>query len=113
MELLIKLLDNFENDLSEMSFAQSYDRLSQQLFAIRLMSIRLAATQKKELTAEEGRLMKVIQDSFDEMDKMYHKLKKAKRIADEPPNEKFGAGLTQQIKNMKSSIPAIEQTIPK
>lgn len=113
MELLIKLLDNFENDLSEISFTERYDQLAQQLFAVRLISIRKMATDKKEITAEEARIIKAIQDSFDEMDKMYMKLKKTKRIADEPPNEKFGAGLTQQIKNMKSSIPSIEQTIPK
>lgn len=113
MELLIKLLDNFENDLSERSFTERYDQLAQQLLAIRLISIRKMATEKKKLTAEEAELIKVIQEYFDEMDKEYMKLKKAKRIADEPPNEKFGAGLTQQIKNMKSSIPAIEQTIPK
>jgi protein subunit release factor A len=113
MELLIKLLDNFENDLSEMSFAERYDQLAQQLFAIRLISIRKMATEKKKLTAEESELIKVIQDSFDEMDKMYMKMKKAKRIAEEPPNERFGAGLTKQIKEMKSSIPSIERTIPK
>lgn len=113
MELLIKLLDNFENDLSEMSFTARYDQLAQQLFAIRLISIRKMASEKKKLTDEEHELIKVIQDYFNEMDKEYMKLKKAKRIADEPPNEKFGAGLTQQIKNMKSSIPSIEATIPK
>ncbi len=113
IELLIKLLDNFENDLSEMSFTERYDQLAQQLFAIRLMSIRKMVTEKKTLTEQESNLIQVIQDSFDEMDKMYLKLRKTKRISDMPTNDKFGIGITDHIKKMKSSIPSIEQTIPK
>lgn len=110
---IIELINIFENDLSKMTFVESYDKMAEQVLSLGLVSMQIMAVNRQKLSADDQDTIDSIFKVFEEMDKIYLKLKKGKRIPDDKPNQRFGEGILEQIKKIKSSIPTIEQTIPR
>lgn len=110
---IIGIVNIFENDLSKMTFVESYDKLAEQVLSLGLVSMQIMAVNRQKLSQEDQDTIDAIFKVFEEMDKVYLKLKKGKRIPDDKPNVRFGEGVLEQIKQMKSSVPAIEQNIPR
>lgn len=106
-------IDRFEYNLSSLSFEDAYDQLAQEIFNIRISNVRRMIADRKAPTKEDGELSKAIQGEFDEMSKVYEKLKKSGRLGDVTPNKKFGEQLLDTVKNKKKVIGEIVRMIPK
>lgn len=106
-------IDRFESNLSEMSFEESYDQLAQEVMNIRFNNIRKMIASKRAITKEEGELVKAIQTEFDEIDKVYHRLKKSGRLAEIKSNGEFGEQLLETVKKKKTVIGEVVRMLPK
>jgi hypothetical protein len=106
-------IDRFEYNLSSMSFEDAFDQLSQEIFNIRLSNVRKMIAEGVAPTKQEGELVKAVQSEFDEMHKMYEKLKKSGRLGDITPNKNFGEQLLDTVKKKKTVIGEVVRMLPK
>jgi hypothetical protein len=104
-------VNRFEINISSASFEEGYDQLAQEIMNIRFNNIRTMISTGVVKTDDEE-LIKVIQHEFDEIDKIYRMVKKAGRLGDVKPNQKFGEQLLETIKKKKSTVGEIVRVVP-
>lgn len=109
---LDEAFDNIENDESNLSIQERFDILGQEIIAQAFYFMERQRKNGTRISDEEKELQQETLEQFGIIEKVFMKFKKAGRLGDVKPNEKFGEQLLNRIQNKKSTIGEIVRTIP-
>lgn len=106
-----KAFRSVEEDTTS-SIQERFDILGQEIISNSYFIMERQRKTGQRISDEERDLQEDMVEQFNIIEKIFIKLKKAGRLGDVKPNDKFDEQLLSRIKSKKSTIGDIVQTLP-
>lgn len=109
---LEEAFENIGSEESTLSMQARFDILGQEIIAQSFYLMERQRINGTRISEEEKQLQQDSVEQFNIVEKVFSKFKKAGRLGEVKPNEKFDEQLLEKIKKKKSTISEIVQMIP-